>query len=306
MLTEQQLLERRKGIGGSDAAAICGRSVYKTPLDVYLDKIGICTQQIVSDDLTMGNKMEPMILSMYEDLIGIELKEESEFPLNTKTENYFMKGNLDGFYFDGNGNLVIVDAKNKHYLTKKQFGELGTSEMPHDILLQMAHYRILYDAFKVDVAVYFGGSDFCIYTYQKNEKLEKYLVEKEKFFWENHVLAQVPPEPTSLEDVKKMWEFSEPQKTICSDDMVLKFMDSLKQIKQIKKELEDSENDLKLKIQSFMKDSEILCSHLNGEILATFKSSKRNGLDQKLLKEKFPEIFDSAQKTTDCRTFLIK
>jgi len=34
------LNERRKGIGGSDAAAICGVSPYRTPLQVWKDKRG--------------------------------------------------------------------------------------------------------------------------------------------------------------------------------------------------------------------------------------------------------------------------
>ena len=35
---EQWLALRKKGIGGSDAAAVCGMNRYKGPLDIYLDK----------------------------------------------------------------------------------------------------------------------------------------------------------------------------------------------------------------------------------------------------------------------------
>ena len=40
MTREDWLQERRRGIGGSEAAAILGLSPWATPLDVYLDKIG--------------------------------------------------------------------------------------------------------------------------------------------------------------------------------------------------------------------------------------------------------------------------
>ena len=33
-------MDRTKGIGGSDVAAICGVSPWKTPLQIYLEKIG--------------------------------------------------------------------------------------------------------------------------------------------------------------------------------------------------------------------------------------------------------------------------
>ena len=40
MEREDWLDWRRRGIGGSDVGAICGISKYKSPIDVYLDKIG--------------------------------------------------------------------------------------------------------------------------------------------------------------------------------------------------------------------------------------------------------------------------
>lgn len=42
---EDWLRERRTGIGGSDAGAICGLNPYSSPMDVYLDK----TSEEVSD-----------------------------------------------------------------------------------------------------------------------------------------------------------------------------------------------------------------------------------------------------------------
>lgn len=306
MLNEIDLIARRCGIGGSDAAAICGYSSYKTPLDVYLNIIG-ASENHTSAAMAMGHKMEPVILSMYEDeknvcliknTIDLKKKNQLKFP--------FMSGNLDAYYFDKDGNLIIVDAKNKYYFTKKEFGEPGTSEMPHDILLQMVHYRILYDAAKVDVAVFFGGADFQIFTYEKNEKLEQFLIKKEKDFWEKNVLAGVPPEPQTLEDVKKTWQFSEPGKTIAATEDMKKLVERLNELKTVRKELEESESDLKLEIQKYIGGCEILCDQNSGEVLATFKSSQRSSLDSKGLKEKHPDIFEQFQKTTNTRTFLIK
>ena len=39
MLTKEQKLLRRTGIGGSDAAAILGLSPWATPLDIYNEKV---------------------------------------------------------------------------------------------------------------------------------------------------------------------------------------------------------------------------------------------------------------------------
>ena len=37
---DQWLGARRKGVGGSDSAAVCGLSCYSSPLDVWLQKTG--------------------------------------------------------------------------------------------------------------------------------------------------------------------------------------------------------------------------------------------------------------------------
>ena len=40
VISQQQLSDRNKGIGSSDAAAILGLSSYKTPYDIWLQKTG--------------------------------------------------------------------------------------------------------------------------------------------------------------------------------------------------------------------------------------------------------------------------
>ncbi|MFR4400922.1 MAG: YqaJ viral recombinase family protein, partial [Peptococcus niger] len=40
MSQEEWLEQRKKGIGGSDAGAICGLNPWKSAVEVYLDKLG--------------------------------------------------------------------------------------------------------------------------------------------------------------------------------------------------------------------------------------------------------------------------
>ena len=39
-------MDKTKGIGGSDVAAICGVSPWKTPLQIYLEKIGVSAEML--------------------------------------------------------------------------------------------------------------------------------------------------------------------------------------------------------------------------------------------------------------------
>lgn len=52
------LKERQKGIGGSDVAAILGLSPWRTPYDVYLDKIGEAPKELTSQAAHFGTKLE--------------------------------------------------------------------------------------------------------------------------------------------------------------------------------------------------------------------------------------------------------
>jgi len=64
------LAERKRGIGGSDAAAILGLSKFRTPLQVYLDKIGQAPPIEETAPMRWGKKLEPLILDEYEQIKG--------------------------------------------------------------------------------------------------------------------------------------------------------------------------------------------------------------------------------------------
>ena len=62
MLTEQQIADRRLGLGGSDMPIIFGLSSYKTPRELYLEKIGASTnQKEITPQQYWGNMHEDTI-----------------------------------------------------------------------------------------------------------------------------------------------------------------------------------------------------------------------------------------------------
>lgn len=76
-LTEQEWLAyRRRGIGGSDVAAILGISPFRTARDLYDDKLNIAS---VADDagnwvaLEMGHLLEPLVARIFAKKTGLEV-----------------------------------------------------------------------------------------------------------------------------------------------------------------------------------------------------------------------------------------
>lgn len=64
---------RRKGIGGSDAAAILGISPWRTARDLYDDKLGIASAQDDSGNwvaLEMGHLLEDLVARIFSQKTG--------------------------------------------------------------------------------------------------------------------------------------------------------------------------------------------------------------------------------------------
>ncbi len=126
MLTREQLLLRKTGIGGSDAAAIVGLGKYSTPLDVYFDKTTPTVEDTrTTDVMERGNVLEPFVKSLFERKTGWRV--QSGLYIQRNPDHPFMLANLDGVL---PSERALVEFKTAAYTskTKEEWGEEGTDE----------------------------------------------------------------------------------------------------------------------------------------------------------------------------------
>lgn len=195
MNREQFLEQRRAGIGGSDVAPILGLSPWKTPLEVYLEKIGEADEIEDTAAMRWGRNLEPVVLQEYADVTG-RLLMPSQF---VRSEAHgFMLANIDAIASDGR----IVEAKTAR--TAQGWGEPGTAEVPDHYALQVQHYMIVTGARVADIAVLIAGSDFRIYTVEADADLHAMLIDAEREFW-RRVVERDPPAATSVADAVARW-----------------------------------------------------------------------------------------------------
>lgn len=269
MLTPEQLQQRKHGIGGSDAAAILGLNRYKSPLDVYQDKLGLIEDRPQNESMYFGHLLEPLIANEYEKRCG-KICEIDEVMKHHQVYPW-MLANIDRKIKD---EKALLECKATS--SSEGWGEPGTDEIPTEYLFQCAHYAAVCDVERVDIAVLIRLSEFRVYTYHRNSNLEKRLIEREEEFWENHIMAQVPPIPSSFEDALMRWNKEEKNKSVIADEEIEKVHTSLVLTKLKISELQKQSQQLKLEIANYMKDAETL--HFpNGKIMATWKSSSRKG-----------------------------
>lgn len=301
MLTPEQLSKRKEGIGGSDVAAICGLSKWKTPLDIYMDKLGLSEPSEENQFTYFGNVLEPIIREEYQRRTGNRVIYDFNSPF-TSSAYPWMIANVDGISLDKNTRTIAVtEFKTASQYSLDQWGEEGTDQIPNEYLFQCAHYAIIAGVERVDLAVLIGGNDFRIYAYNRNEKLENKIIKVEERFWHDHVLAKVPPEPVNSDDLLKLWPDSV-SKQVVADSNILQKAYELSRLKQEISNLSKTEDAIKYEIQSFMKDSDTLVDE-NFNKLITYKSQTSKRVDITALREKHPDICKDFLKESSSRVF---
>jgi len=268
---------RKKGIGGSDAGAILGVSPWKTPLQVYMDKVGATDPIQDNDSMFWGRTLEPVIRQRYADVTNRKVVVPDTLITHPKFE--FMIGNLDGITSD-NRVLEIKTAR-----SAEGWGEPGSNEIPDSYMIQVQHYMLITAIPVADVAVLIGGSDFRIYEVPAEPELMELMIEKETGFW-SRVINRNPPEPITYQDMLLKYGRTSKESRIQADAVAMAAVARLKEIKAIAKE----EDELKTVIMAAFGESDTLMD--NNKVLATWKAgngSKR--FNAKLFEAENPELY---------------
>lgn len=263
MLNRQEWLQQRRlGIGGSDVAAILGISRWKTPLDVYLDKIGEAEEQPDNAAMQFGRLLEPVLLTLYAEQSGQALVEVP--PSMHHVKHSFMMASLDGLTASGR----VVEIKTARW--SDGWGEPGTDEIPDYYTSQVQHYLAVTAKPVADVAVLIGGSDFRIYTVEADQELQALLIEQEAAFWQR-VQDRNPPEPVSESDLIRIYPKSLKSAIETTPEISSK-ISSLASLKANIKELDHEADAIKLALQHIIGDHGGIT--MDGKPLVTWKAAK--------------------------------
>lgn len=288
--------ERRRGIGGSDVAGILGMSKWKTPLQVYLDKIGKAEDTPDNEAMLWGRVLEPVIRQQYADRTGRPVRVPEKMIYHRDHE--FMLANLDGFTDDGR----VVEIKTARF--GDEWGDQGTDQVPVPYLLQVQHYMAVTGFEVADVAVLVGGSDFRLYEIHADIDLHKLLIEKEAEFW-GMVQERKPPEPVTSADAQAMFKAKAGLFVEANMD-TFEAIEQLAEIRAKMKDFEQQEEQAKAVVMRTMGHADTLT--WNGRTLATWKESKpRQTFDSKSFQSAHPDLYSQFVKTGNpSRRFLLK
>jgi len=267
MLTEQQLEERRLGLGGSDIPAILGLSPWKTPLDVYYDKTGEADPLPVDDGpdtpIYWGNVLEDLVAEEYAKRTGNRIRRHNSAIVHQHIK--IARANLDRIVIGGPNGPGVLEVKT----ARNAWGD----EIPDYYLPQVVHYLAVTGYQWADVAVLFlADRKFRIYHVDRDDEICTALLSTEEKWWNDHVVARVPPEPMSVDDMARAWPIDSGREIIAPEDIASACYD-LSQVREELKQLDEKKRLLELRIKKAMGDAATLISP-DGSRLATWKSSK--------------------------------
>ena len=151
------------------------------------------------------------------------------------------------------------------------WGETGSDEAPIEYLLQVQHQMACSEYEDSDIAALIDIDDYRIYSTPRNNKIIQKLEDACDRFWNENVLTDVPPPPTTRGDLKLMYptnngEFIELTESI---DATLMFLQNKKDdIKLLTSEKEEMEKT----IIEFIADKDGIKQ--GDKIIATFQANK--------------------------------
>lgn len=311
----QKFLERRRGsIGGSDLAAICGVSRFKTPYDVWLDKRGE-GQETDPDNqfIYWGNVLEDVVAREYSIRTGQKIQRVNAQMVHPDAP--FLHANIDravvnpdiaGRVAWKDGRLTtdrILECKTANGFAAALWGDEGTDAVPDEYFIQCQLYMSITQADHADVAVLIGGNDYRVYHIERNEALMADLMAEAEAFWKL-VQDGIAPDPQSIADAQKRWPKHIASKQAVATTAAVLAVEELNTIKDQMKALEAREDALKLQIMEEMKDAEVLTDM--GDPLVTWKAQSADRIDTKALRKDHPNIATLYTKTTHSRVMRLK
>ncbi len=298
---QEWLRERKNYLGGTDLAAICGLSPYRTALDVYLDKTSNDIAYETNAAMRWGTLLEDTIAKEYAEVTGYDVEIEPNTIYHP--EYKFLGANIDRW---ADNKRRILECKTASFLKAKEWGDLGTDQIPESYLIQNATYSAVCNIPVVDTAVLIGGQYFRIYTYNKNKELEDKIIKIGVNFWHNHIEKRTPPKCVNTRDTFNLFPESHHHEIVAESNILEKW-EQLKTARAEESKIADTIEKLKTDIQEFMKDYDVLIDS-QGNIIATWKNTApKSFFDVKKFKDEAKELYlKYISHAKQSRMFLIK
>lgn len=297
---EPGTVKRSKGIGGSDVAAMCGLSRYKTAYQLYLEKRGeLEPDQTDSEQMRFGRRLEKPIADEFAFRSGRKVW-RSPRTLRHPAHK-FLLANIDRWQ-DRDGLQGVYEGKNANERQKKIW---LTGGVPEGYYLQLQHYLMVTGCTFGTFGVLFGGNEFHAFDVERDEETIGNMLALELDFWRRVQEGDAPDfafGEAGAALVKRMYAKAVPAKEHLFEGPEAEGkIRRLLQLKDIIKDREIQLDDLETWVKLQMGDAEFAL--FPGLAKFSWKNQTRKSVDMDRLKLLHAELVAQFTTQKESRTF---
>lgn len=333
--------ERQRFLGGSDAAGVLGVSPWDTPLGIYLKKTDPAGDREIDPGkaklFRWGKLLEPVVIKHLRQDYGVRVTKIStpKKPNRYVDPEYpFLAAEID---FEWRVTRELIDEygldplllntiqngeiKTVHTFAAAKFGEAETEDVPVEYAAQAMDGLMVTGRQLCMFGVLTGSRDVTLYWIKRDDVTIAAMRPRLVSFWQDHVLAGVPPQPVNLPDVMKLFRKAPVSTTEATPEIVAR-LERLEFAKTTKAQAEDLEAECKFEIGKHMlgatgiflgkggkvepgpnaKPGEHMLT-MNGVPLLRVCLQQQSRLDGARLERERPEIVSEFQKPISFFTF---
>lgn len=302
MPREEWLRLRKNGIGGSDAGAICGLNPYSSALDVYYNKTSesIEMDNFDNESMRMGRDLEAYVAERFCEETGYKVRRSNNMYAHKKYP--FMIADVDRLIV-GQDKVIGLECKTASPYSSDKWKD---GNIPAHYLAQCHHYMAVLDADCWYLAVVIYGKEFKWIKIERDEEIINNLIQIEKNFWENNVLAGVLPDPDGSDAANEFINSYFGNSKADSSVPLLGFDEKLERREEINElidKLTMEKQQIEQEVKLYMQDNEFA---ENEHYKVSWKQSFSNRIDSKRLKAELPDVYQRFCNQVSSRRFLVK
>lgn len=321
---EEWLAFRRRGIGGSDAAAVLGISPFRTGVDLYYDKLGLPVAESEENwmAMEMGNLLEDLVARIFAKKTGLKvtpMKMMFQHP-----DHPWMLADLDRLVMFPDGSTAILEIKTTNYNARDKWEYDGRPIVPPYYEAQGRHYMAVMDLDRVYYCCLYGNyeDEVIIRHIDRDMAYESELIALEEDFWLNHIQKKVPP-PYIEDDGALILESLRRCLGPSHEDMAPVAFTPAQSARVLRyQELKEEKGRLNAGVKKLDDEMERLKAHIvadmggsyyavcdGGSCTVSFRPSRREGITRDgllRLKEVHPDIYAEYASVSESRRFCVK
>ncbi len=290
---------RQKGIGGSDAAAIAGLNKYKSPIQVYYEKVEGVKESVPSEAAYWGTILEDIVAQEFSRRTGLKVRRRNA--ILRHPEYPFMLANVDRLVVGEDAGLECKTAS--EYL-KDEWVE--GEKIPDQYFIQCQHYMAVTGRSRWYIAVLIGGNKFRWDVIERDEDIIRYLIEIESEFWQR-VIEKRPPEVDGSEASTNLLNLLYPVESVVDDEAELPraveaLIAELEAVNAEIKQKSERKAEIENKIKALLGERE---RGRTSEYVVKWSVVNSNRFDSKRFAKEHPDLYQQYIQTSTYRRFSI-